>query len=246
MKIATKTTAQLAWHQYLFSQVQNKYLGIEERFVWLVGVYPQRLQRLFRHLIDFKSFPKNAAGEAWWFLLIIYVLECTCIAELYESASSIIKFNTRPLTDDEIALGLSVFGETMDYELVRLDERARIATRKGKIAYVSFHTINSWGQLSAPTFIHELMHVWQYERMGAMYIPRALRAQHSAEGYNYQGVKKLIEKQEEGLKAFNLEQQAAIIEDYFRIKNGYAPRWSSATINEITAFEPYIRELSRH
>ena len=120
-------------------------------------------------------------------MLFIYLIECLCVPELYESFSSLVKFNTRPLTEEEIALGLSVFGETMDYELIRLDEKTFIVSKPKRICYVSFHTINNWGNLSPSLFIHELMHVWQYERMGMMYIPRALSAQNTEIGYNYGG-----------------------------------------------------------
>lgn len=242
MKAAAKSSnpSRIGW---IWRQIVNKYMGIEERFVWLVSIVPQRFRRLFGHFIDFKSFPKNKAGENWFFVLLIYTMECFCIPEIYESFSSLFKFNTRPLTESEIALGLSVYGETMDYELVRLDEKALIGPKQGRFCYVSFHTVNSWGKMSASVFIHELMHVWQYERMGAMYIPRALNAQKTEAGYNYGGIDALKENKEVGLAAFNLEQQADIVADYYRIRHGLRPNWGKATLNDLDAYRPYIEEV---
>ncbi len=245
MKAATETTSGIsnASSKRFFKQLSNKYMGIEERFVWLVGILPERFKRLFKHLIAFHNFPKNKDGENWFFLLSIYFFECTCITEIYESASSIVKFNTRPLTEKEMELGLSIFGETIDYELIRLDEKAYIACKSQKIAYVSFHTINSWGKISSSILIHELMHVWQYERLGAIYIPRALRAQRTQAGYNYGGVEALKAQQNIGFDAFNLEQQADIVADYYRIKRGLKPNWGNGKKEDLAIYKTYIEEL---
>jgi hypothetical protein len=226
-----------------WKQLTSKYFGIEERFVWLVGIYPQRIKRLLRHLITFQDFPKNAHNESWFMLLGIYILELFCIPEIYESISSLVKFKTRPLTDAEIELGLSIFGETIDYELIRIDEGAYFVAKPKHICYVSFHTINNWGTLSPSILIHELMHVWQYEQMGAMYIPRALKAQKTAMGYNYGGVATLQQYQDIGLSAFNLEQQADIVADYFRIKKGLKPRWGKGQITDLPIYKTYIKQV---
>ncbi|MGB0862829.1 MAG: hypothetical protein ACPGXZ_07910 [Saprospiraceae bacterium] len=143
-----------------WKQLSSKYFGIEERFVWLVGIYPQRVKRLLRHFISFQDFPKNAHNENWFMVLGVYVLELFCIPEIYESISSLVKFKTRSLTDSEVELGLSIFGESINYDLIRMDEGAYFVAKSKHICYVSFHTINNWGTLSASIFIHELMHVW--------------------------------------------------------------------------------------
>ena len=48
--------------------------------------------------------------------------------------------------------------------------------------------------------IHELTHVWQFEKMGSVYIPYALIAQQSKMGYNYGGVSELKTWPGEGKK----------------------------------------------
>lgn len=70
------------------------------------------------------------------------------------------------------------------------------------------------------TLIHELVHVWQYEQLGADYIPESLSAQLSNEGYDFgsdEGLRNRLEHCQ-GLTSFNFEQQAAIVEEYYNKK----------------------------
>ena len=95
-------------------------------------------------------------------------------------------------------------------------------------------------------FIHEMVHVWQYEKLGAIYIPKALSAQYTAEGYNYGGVEVLKQYMREGkdLLAFNYEQQGDIVSDYYRIKNGYFPRWGNGSRIDLPVYEYFIRTIN--
>lgn len=228
---------------WFFKQMSTKYSGIEERFLWWISATPQRFKRLLLHFTSFKTINRPLLIDNWFTVLFIYIFELFGIIELYESLSSLVKFNTRPLTENEIAIALNVFGETINYELVRIDRHAYVGTKQMNIAYVSFHTINSWGKLRKDIFIHELMHVWQYERMGAVYIPLALSAQKTKMGYNYGGVSVLWENAEEGLKAFNLEQQADIVADYYRITHGYRPVWGNGTKKDLPIYERYVQQV---
>ncbi|MEZ4980965.1 MAG: hypothetical protein R2769_05130 [Saprospiraceae bacterium] len=45
--------------------------------------------------------------------------------------------------------------------------------------------INSYGSIQNDVLVHEMVHVWQYFEKGLVYIPRALWAQKTNEGYNY-------------------------------------------------------------
>lgn len=154
----------------------------------------------------------------------------------------IFKPNTRRLTAQEIALARTVFGETIDYHKVRLDEKSFIGCRQFRFAYVGFYFINSWGKLFDPVLIHELVHVWQYQRLGSVYIPRALWAQRTPEGYDYGGISALKKALEQGkaLTDFNYEQQADIVADYFSLKNGWKPRWCEADKSYLPVFEAII------
>lgn len=149
-----------------------------------------------------------------------YILELFAIGDLYEIVSAYWK-STRELNDREQKSLKDMFGNAINADLVRIDNKARIISRQQKIAYVSFFTVNSWGDLADQAFIHEMVHVWQYERLGAAYIPLALLAQHSQSAYNYGGVDSLKKAMIKGqkLSSFNIEQQAEIIADYYKIMN---------------------------
>lgn len=238
------------------NQLINKYMGLEERFLWWVSEFKNRVRRirlLFVHGRAYQAAYKDNLTEAeqqlsvrnWWGTFFIYCFELFGIGEFYQTMAEIIKFNTRPLSTREIELAQTVFGDNLNYELIRWDKKAYFGAKKRKIAYVSFHTINSWGDLRADIFIHELVHVWQYERMGAVYMPHALAAQKTEAGYNYGGIEALKKYEYIGLAAFNLEQQADIVADYFRIKNDMKPEWSRGTKVDLTFYESYIAELKK-
>jgi hypothetical protein len=156
-----------------------------------------------------------------------------------------IKSNTRRLTSREIALAYSIFGESIDYKRVRIDDKARIACRQHDLAYVGFEVINSWGALSDPHFIHEMVHVWQYQHFGSCYIPRALWAQRTKAGYNYGGIEGLEAALAAGkrLLDFNWEQQGDIVADYFCLQYGYMPRWCKPNAAYISVFKLILEPL---
>jgi hypothetical protein len=91
------------------------------------------------------------------------------------------------------------------------------------------------------------MHVWQFERLGGAYIPGALRAQKSMEGYNYGGVEALSAclARGGGLSDFNLEQQADIVSDYFCIREGMNPAWGRGTRQDLAVYEYFIAGLKQ-
>jgi hypothetical protein len=238
MKVAPNSS--IYW---FFRQMRSKYSDIEERFLWWVSATPERFKRILLHFTSFKTIFRPLHIDNWFTVLVIYIIELLGITEIYEVLSSFVKFNTRPLTENEMAIALSVFGEAINYEAIRMDEYAYFGPKQMNIAYVSFHTINSWGALSKSVFIHELMHVWQYERMGAVYMPLALAAQRTAMGYNYGGVEMLWANAEQGLKAFNLEQQADIIADYYRISHDFQPRWGRGTKKDLPIYEKYVQQV---
>ena len=59
------------------------------------------------------------------------------------------------------------------------------------------------------------------------------------------GVEALKEQQDIGLSAFNLEQQADIVADYYRIKHGLKPTWGIGTMSDIHIYEKYIEEVRK-
>ncbi|MEM6965757.1 MAG: hypothetical protein AAF573_13400, partial [Bacteroidota bacterium] len=180
---------------------------------------------------------------AYWSLeVLICAIEVLGIPELYETLTDFLKPKTRPLYQWEINMAIEIFGNAINYARVRVDESAYLGAKTHHVCYVSFYIINSWGKMSNSILIHELVHVWQYERMGAVYIPRALWAQTTVEGYDYGGLDnlKMYLKKGKTFYDFNLEQQGDIIADYFKVKNGYRPRWGNATDLDATIYEKII------
>ncbi len=207
-----------------------------------------RFQRLVQHF----SFPQKKSGRAtqnhpvttrWRLLETTFLLaDLLFFPEILMLLNQTLKPNTRRLTEREITLARSIFGETIDYQKVRVDERSHIGCRQYRFAYVGFHFVNSWGKLSDPHFIHEMVHVWQFQCLGSVYIPRALWAQRTPEGYNYGGISTLKRAAEQGktLADFNYEQQGDIVADYFCLKNGWKPRWCAADSAYIPIFETLV------
>ena len=162
--------------------------------------------------------------------------------DFYEAVSNVLHPSARPLTAAEVAMLRPIFGNSVPYAMIRVDERAYIGPSWARFCYVSFHTINSWGPMSAPTLVHEVVHVWQYTHRGAAYIPRALYAQTTEMGYNYGGLAPLRSATE--LEDFNYEQQADIIEDAFRLANGWQAQWVKGRGAEaLPDYYKYLEEI---
>ncbi len=180
----------------------------------------------------------------WWFGWLLLLMDWLGLVDLYEGLSSLFKYKTRPLLEEEIRRAKSIFGNTIDLNRVRIDERAWLGPRQYQFCYVSFHTINSWGIMRDDILIHELVHVWQYERFGALYIAKALLAQQE-EGYDYGGWTRLHQVRNAGgkLSDFNFEQQADIIMDYYRLQTGRTVRWGNATSSDILEYEYFVDQL---
>jgi len=150
---------------------------------------------------------------------------------------------TSRLTVAEIAAAAAVLGPAaLRYEDVRIAEGGilQLVFRfNGNRAFAVFHTINlpATGRHTRDHLdivLHELVHVYQYERAGSRYFAEALLAQRR-EGYGYGGAEGLHLAHSHGrrLRDFNREQQAQIVQDYF------------VHLDEVerTAYEPYIGEL---
>lgn len=255
---ALKKGASAVWSgvKWVSGQLWSKVKGIFHRVKGWFTKLPGRLKRLFSHLWKgVKSLKPwslkwwQSLGKAgtwldflkWLGTAGIQVLEVAGIGEIYETAADFIKFNTRPLTSAEIAKAKVVFQDSIDYDLVRVDNHALLGPSWTKRAYVSFNTINAWGPLDDHTLIHELTHVWQYQKMGAIYMPKAIHAQ-KTEGYEYGGIAELRKRQAagQGLSSFNLEQQGQITGDYYVLKAG-----GKASAADLATYEHFVNEVRK-
>jgi hypothetical protein len=180
-------------------------------------------------------------------IYLFEVLHLLGIGHFFNWVSNTCKSSVRPLSPSEIALAQSVYGNSIDYAVVRIDYCAHLGPRQFQFAYVSLNMINTFGSISAAHFIHEMMHVWQYQHLGIKYIPLALHAQHFGAGYDYGGKEALAHALKTGktLLSFNFEQQAEIMADYFRLKHGRPPKYAEFDMKLIPTFERLITPLAR-
>jgi hypothetical protein len=237
--VALRWIAELAW---------DKVDGIFGRAGRWVTLLPTRIARLVIGLWNglvsirpwspawWRSLTQGATWRAvgrWLGYRLVDLLEIAGIGELYETLVDLVKVNTRRLTDEEVREASTVFGSSLNLRLVRLDKRAVLGPARTKRDYTSFHTINCWGESPRDVLIHELTHVWQYERAGAIYMPQALHAQLRGAGYKYGGPDGLREAA--GFDGFNREQQAQIVQDFFRMRRGHP---------HIELYASFVREVS--
>ena len=133
---------------------------------------------------------------------------------------------SRPLTDGEIALARSVFGEAIDYPRVSIvrgkwwpfQPRGIVMAPSGNI---HFHPDSPlWSEdfsrerLSLQgLFIHEMTHVWQAQKRGRFYLPLM---RHPFCRYGYRLV------QGRTFDRYGLEQQAEIVRHRFLADRGVA------------------------
>ena len=261
MRISTKLFyIDLSINDIAFRLLQ-KTIAIFYRFVDFFRLFPRRIFR-FSKLIWKGILYTRPHQLTWWKTellnrpaqrmsyraseLGVSFLEIFGVVEIYETINDFVKFNTRPLTNWEINLAKDIFGNSINYKRVRIDEYAFVGPRQHRFCYVSFNLINSWGPMQNSIFIHEMVHVWQYENLGAIYIPKALSAQYTTEGYNYGGVETLKQYMQEGkdFLDFNYEQQGDIVADYYRIKNGYQPCWGSGNRLDLPVYEYFLRTIN--
>jgi hypothetical protein len=157
----------------------------------------------------------------------------------------------RPLTRGEKDLLLfPIFGYTLDYDqqmVGRNDSHTGgeyNSFTPGYIPNMSPH-IWSWDYSVAPAdhaavFVHEMVHVWQsghgrHNIMRGFYL--WAKYKHYEDSYKYN-----LESST-SLDYFNMEQAAAIIEDYYRVSKKLAPENNEGTRKSLSDYAPYVAQL---
>lgn len=150
----------------------------------------------------------------------IRIHECSSWTNYFNQLTTWLRHLQRPLEDNAITLGNHC------YFPVRLPDRLLHANQP------DFYKL--------PWLMHELTHVWQYQRMGWSYFFRAVSAQlrNGSRAYKYGGAESLDQIYRQGflLRDFNLEQQGEIIRDYY---------WRLMGGQDIRAFQPFIDQLQQ-
>lgn len=235
------------------------YLCAKMRCIFLrlfdvVRFLPKRLLRLGIHFIKGYRCASDTSKPRsfhcfylWCAELACYVADIFGFPEIYETIMDIVKFTSRPLRKDEIARAKKLFGNNLLYYRVRVDEHGFVAARMLKTTYLAFNVIHNWGKVDEPLLMHELTHAWQFHKYGSSYIPKALSAQTSVDGYDYGGIPNLLIaiRSGQGFDYFNFEQQGEIVSDYCALVSGQKPRWSHASSSDLWVFEHLIGEMGK-
>ena len=210
------------------------------RILFALQQTPRRVWRLFTFYNHpfYRIYPPSVK----WASAGLLLLDLFFFFDIFEIISNLISPNTRLLTDVEIQRGRSVFDKKIDFKLVMYDKRSVPIKRKMAHAYVTFNTINSFRPIRADIFVHELVHIWQYQNFGAGYIAAALAAQKTAAGYNYTHT----EGWHEGsFFDLNAEQQADFIQDTYLQRKGFYPQWrASLYVADSGVQDKFLDELS--
>lgn len=195
--------------------------------------------------LEVKRFCKWVWGSllfltVWIGRIIAKILDICIFPEVMDILWKNMKTNSRSLTPLEEQEARKVFGNSINYQQVRIDEQSLIAWIGAKVnncwgmGITTFHTINfnkkintEAGNSSMKWLIHELAHVAQMEYVGSRYMVEAFYAR-ATEGYRY------IPGAKPYLCNYNREQQASIAADYY-----------SALVSgrSTAAYDPYITEL---
>ncbi|MEL6237231.1 MAG: vgr related protein [Pseudomonadota bacterium] len=127
------------------------------------------------------------------------------------------------MTQREIATAQSIFGDEIDYSVVRIHRRKWFPFQPRRImmaprGHIHFHPwsanycddFGSAGIFNAALFIHEMTHVWQVQQRGSWYL---VLNRHPFCRYSYSL------KPGQPLTAYGIEQQAMIVQHAFLLRN---------------------------
>ena len=205
-------------------QLLNDFLRFDRRFIQFIWLWR------FGHL----------ARIYGWYLIIYWPVEILLgslhLIGFSHFMQAVMQFGDhRRLYDEEIEQGESIFAERVNWKLVRMFPRSRIAAWK-KIAFVLGYGIHSSGKLLPRILIHELTHVYQFQQVGLVYAPRALFAQASSAGYDFGQVEDHLDiiGGRASISKLNYEQQAEFLETLFAMRQNHTlPRGINSAFRNI-------------
>ncbi len=128
---------------------------------------------------------------------------------------------SRQLTAGEIKLAEQVFGDSIDYAAVKIHDRAFIffqpknsgMTPRDEI-YMRGCYSEDYSKGNVGFFIHEMTHVWQFQNkiLHPVAAVVGLQLKHK---FNYDAAYEFQLEKGRDLTSYGMEQQAAIIQQYF-------------------------------
>jgi hypothetical protein len=159
----------------------------------------------------------------------------------------------RKITDGERSLLRMVYEETLPYpklEVATNDYNIGGKTNSLTPEDVPYLSTTIWcADFSGPsvpkgdqgTFIHEFMHVWQHYHGVHKLLSAAWQYARHLGDYDEAYWYDLADSND--LTDYNLEQQAAIIEDFWRINSGLGTLRNKGTINSPEAYYRYAEQV---
>lgn len=215
-------------------------------FLWLHNIIrdtPLRFGRLIGTIAALTSITKYKLLAVWLHSILAFSFDFVGGPEILQSAIRALTV-TRSLTDREVVTAEKVLGRNAirfrDIRIAHSGIWQIIFKSNRQRAFASWHTINIPVQRmnNLPLIVHELVHTYQFENVGSIYIGQGLWAQfRSGSGvYDYGGKRGLLADLAAGkhYSDYNREQQGQIAQDYCYL----------LLANEETdAYEPFIDEL---
>lgn len=134
---------------------------------------------------------------------------------------------SRKLTAGEIEIAGEIYGESIRYDAVKIHDGKLFFGQPDNSGMTPLGEIHAHGNVyhadytnehpeMQSFFIHEMGHVWQHQNGILNVIWSALLAQ-ITHGFNYGRAYPYLLETDKTLTDYNLEQQASMLEDYFRV-----------------------------
>lgn len=231
--------------------LSSKFRSILLRIMIPFANFPIRLLRLVFHLLypflfwiqDLAQYRIIKSWIDWLMMIPFYLIDLLGVCELYEIGNELINWKIRDINSHENLMIKELFPADIPIDLLRINPD-NILAKQMSIAYVSFRQVNFNARISNDVFVHEIVHIWQYQLFGAVYIYFAWKAQISKEGYDYGRSPALIKGLKNGklFLDFNFEQQAEIIQDYYR-EISFKNLTDEIDEESLSAFSSYHQEM---
>ena len=175
---------------------------------------------------------------------LIQVIEFIGLAELLQILW-VSFLPSRKLTEEETAAFREVIPvSNMPYHLIRVCEDSIICRISGGRAVATMHVIHlPEGRHSLDLMVHEMGHTAQFQLAGAVYMAEALHAQFFGEGYDY-GDLEQIRADGKSMRDLNREQQAQILQDFYRIKHGQQSHYGCTEESARPFVEDFRNEMA--